>query len=95
MVVHACNEMLFSVQKGMRHQATKDLEETSKHMTVNAANLKRLCDSKHATFCKGKSMKTVKDRVVCRELGGRSWRDDRKEHRRLLAPETTLYDNYE
>lgn len=41
------------------------------HMTVKAANLKRLCDSKYTTFWKGKSMKTVKRSVVCRGLGGR------------------------
>lgn len=69
----------------MRHQATKDMEETSKHMTVNAANLKRLCDSKYTTFWKGKSMKTVKRSVVCRELGGRGAEGRQEEHRRLLA----------
>lgn len=54
-------------------------------MTVNAANLKRLCDSKHTTFWKGKSMKTVKRSVVCRELGGRGAEGRQEEHRRLLA----------
>ena len=54
----------------MRHQATKDMEETSMHMTVKGANLKRLCDSKYTAFWKGKSMKTVKRPMVCRGLGG-------------------------
>ena len=90
MVIHARNEILFSVQKN----------ETSSHKrhggNFNACDSERSQSEKavwfkYMTVWKGKSMKTVKRSVVCRGLGGCGAEGWQEEHR----SETTLYDNYE